>query len=377
MQYHVILRLRAVQVFILYTIVLTAVICSLLQALIYPLFYLSHLHWTRLNQSLAYCPLSICVFVAERLGRVRVRVAGDEDKCARLCSATLSDHQLVTMNHTGEIDWLVGFSLVDRSLMLGSMRAVAKDVTKFIPGFGWSFYFTGWIFVKRVSSKDLDHIAREAKRLSQSPAQFALAILPEGTRFTPEKHQLSIAVATKKGLPIFTHHLLPRTRGFHTLVTALRDDPLLEYIVDITVVTPDTATVSAMLSGDEIFCDVMLAFYPIASVPVGSEEESSEWLYQMFREKDRVVRYHREHGRFPLELREYKLPTRCSYVSVFWFIFSAIPLVYLCCYLVSTQRYFLLLAFMVCCWGVNRLVERLIDLTRLRKASLYGKRKQA
>ena len=377
MHSYVILRLRAVQVFILYTVVSTAVICSILQAIIFPLYYLAHPHWSRLNESLAYCPLAICVFVAERLGRVRVRVTGDQDKCDRLCSATLSDHQLVTMNHAGEIDWLVGFSLVDRSQMLGKMRAVAKDVIKFIPGIGWSFYFTGWIFVKRNSIKDLEHMTRSAKKLSQSPTQFALSILPEGTRFTPEKHQQSIAVATKKGLPIFTHHLLPRSRGFHTLVTALRDDPLLEYIVDITVVTPDTATVSAVLNGDEIFCDVMLAFYPIASVPVGSEKESSDWLYQMFREKDRVVRHHREHGRYPLELREYKLPARCSYVSIFWFIFSAIPLVYLCCYLLYTKQYFLILAFMVSCWGVNRLVEKLIDMTRLRKASLYGKRKQA
>ena len=39
-------------------------------------------------------------------------------------------------------------------------------------------------------------------------------MFPEGTRFTPEKHKASMAVAREKGLPELKHHLLPRTRGF-------------------------------------------------------------------------------------------------------------------------------------------------------------------
>ena len=373
---HLLLRVRAVQLFLIYSILFSAILCSLLQAVLLPLSQLSLRCVERLNHLLSYSPLALCVFTAERLCRVRVRVSGEYEKCVQLCSASLSDHQLVTMNHMGEIDWLVGFCLLDRSHMLGRIRAVAKEIIKYIPGFGWSFYLSGWIFVKRDACKDLEHISQTAKKMSESPARFVIAILPEGTRFTPDKHKQSIAVATKRGLPVFTHHLTPRTRGFHSLVSTLRDDPLLKYLVDITIVTPHTATVSTIFNGDELVCDVMLCFHPIRSIAASSEQESTEWLYQLFREKDRLVQHHRDHGRFPLEPRYFPLPARCSYISVFLLLVSAIPPVSVCCYLLATRQYVLLLTCLFSCLGANILVEKLLDMTRLRKASHYGKKKQ-
>ena len=43
---------------------------------------------------------------------------------------------------------------------------------------------------------------------------FQLLLFPEGTRFTPEKHEASLEVSRKKGYPELKHHLLPRTKGF-------------------------------------------------------------------------------------------------------------------------------------------------------------------
>ena len=373
---HSLLRLRAVQLFLIYSLLLTAILCSVLQAVLFPLSLLSRRCWERLNQLLGYCPLALCIFTAEKLCRVRIRVSGDYEKCVQLCSSSLSQHQLVTMNHAGEIDWLIGFCLVERSNMLGRMRAVAKEIIKYIPGYGWTFYFSGWIFVKRDACRDLTYISEKAKKMSESPDRLAIVILPEGTRYTPEKHKQSIDVATKRGLPVFTHHLTPRARGFHALVSSLRHDPLLKYLVDITIVTPKTATVSTVLKGDEVVCDVMLCFHPICSISSSNEQESTEWLYQLFREKDRLVQYHRDHGRFPLEPRYFPLPARCTYISVFWLLFSTVPLVSLCGYLLATRQYVLLFSCLFSCWGVNKLVEKLLDMTRLRKASHYGKRKQ-
>ena len=41
-----------------------------------------------------------------------------------------------------------------------------------------------------------------------------LLLFCEGTRFTEEKHKISLEIAKKKGLPVMKHHLLPRTKGF-------------------------------------------------------------------------------------------------------------------------------------------------------------------
>lgn len=42
-----------------------------------------------------------------------------------------------------------------------------------------------------------------------------LCLFAEGTRFTPEKHEVSKEFARSRGLPELKHHLIPRTKGFN------------------------------------------------------------------------------------------------------------------------------------------------------------------
>ena len=162
------------------------------------------------------------------------------------------------------------------------------------------------------------------RKLATSPCKFVLAIFPEGTRFTPEKHLESKAIAAKKGLPAYKHHLTPRTRGFHALTACLRADVRMLYIVDITILTPELASVGTVLSGQETECDVMLSFHPLPSIPQ-TERGSGEWLYQLFRDKDEQVDFHRRHGLFPGTPVGVELPSRCRYYSLFWMAVSLLP----------------------------------------------------
>lgn len=52
---------------------------------------------------------------------------------------------------------------------------------------------------------------------------FQMLIFCEGTRFTEEKHKLSMEFAAKKGLKPLKHHLMPRTGGFHMIAKGVRD----------------------------------------------------------------------------------------------------------------------------------------------------------
>ena len=45
-----------------------------------------------------------------------------------------------------------------------------------------------------------------------------LCLFAEGTRFTPEKHEVSKEFARSRGLPILKHHLVPRTKGFNFIL---------------------------------------------------------------------------------------------------------------------------------------------------------------
>ncbi|XP_011385199.1 1-acyl-sn-glycerol-3-phosphate acyltransferase gamma-like [Pteropus vampyrus] len=55
----------------------------------------------------------------------------------------------------------------------------------------------------------------------------------EGTRFTEQKHRVSMEVAVSKGLPVLKYHLLPRTKGFTTAVQCLRGTVAAVYDVTL------------------------------------------------------------------------------------------------------------------------------------------------
>ncbi|KAI5389884.1 hypothetical protein KIW84_075262 [Lathyrus oleraceus] len=48
------------------------------------------------------------------------------------------EHALVISNHESDIDWLVGWTIVERSGCLGSTLAEMKKSSKFLPVIGWS-----------------------------------------------------------------------------------------------------------------------------------------------------------------------------------------------------------------------------------------------
>ena len=58
-------------------------------------------------------------------------------------------------------------------------------------------------------------------------------IFCEGTRFTAAKHEASMEVARRKGLPELRNLLLPRTKGFTYSVSRLRGKFAAVY--DVTV----------------------------------------------------------------------------------------------------------------------------------------------
>ena len=62
-----------------------------------------------------------------------------------------------------------------------------------------------------------------SKILSTCIPPSQLAVFCEGTRFTQQKHLVSMKYAVKKNLKPLKHHLLPRTRGFSMLSNGMRD----------------------------------------------------------------------------------------------------------------------------------------------------------
>lgn len=116
-------------------------------------------------------------------------------------------------------------------------KAIMKDIAKYLPGIGWSFLFMEYPLLKRDWAKDEKRLKAACKNLADYPINMLvryptkkiprpslppslqqLCLYAEGTRFTEEKHKLSMEYSRKNGLPVLKHHLFPRTKGFCFLV---------------------------------------------------------------------------------------------------------------------------------------------------------------
>ncbi|OWF45925.1 1-acyl-sn-glycerol-3-phosphate acyltransferase delta-like isoform X2 [Mizuhopecten yessoensis] len=242
------------------------------------------------------------------------------------------EHILVLMNHTYEIDWLMLWILSERYGVLGGAKVYGKNMLRYIPLIGWAWYFTECIFLMRNWAKDKKIIADTIKELLDFPDQywFTLLLFPEGTRFTPEKHEASLKFAREKGLPEFKHHLLPRTKGFSYTIQALQGKGAVGALYDIAMGFKGNTVKPTLMNafrGNAITAHLRMKRYELEDLPK-EEEELSQWLRDLFKEKDDLVDEYMKTGKF--DLPEYRPPQRLHDLLnwIFWFLVTDIPLFY-------------------------------------------------
>ncbi|KPJ09749.1 1-acyl-sn-glycerol-3-phosphate acyltransferase gamma [Papilio machaon] len=126
------------------------------------------------------------------------------------------EHGYLIMNHSYEIDWLMGWQFCDGLGVLGNCKAYAKKAIQYMPPIGWMWKFSEFVFLERSFEKDKEIIKTQISELCDYPDPVWLLMTPEGTRYTPTKHEASLKFAKEKNLPLLKHHLTPRTRGFTT-----------------------------------------------------------------------------------------------------------------------------------------------------------------
>ena len=98
-----------------------------------------------------------------------------------------------------------------------------------VPLLGWAMWFNEFGFLTRSKSKkDLATLHRASAHFKTYNEPVWLLLYPEGTRFTPEKHQASIEFAKEKNVAHYKNLLIPRPKGFNELTTSLKVSRLLE-----------------------------------------------------------------------------------------------------------------------------------------------------
>ncbi|PVH62983.1 hypothetical protein PAHAL_3G446500 [Panicum hallii] len=283
--------------------------------------------------------------------------AGTIDADQETYQLTGKEHALIISNHRSDIDWLIGWILAQRSGCLGSTLAIMKKSFK-VPSFlrphcyawvkelfpmniydhpwcqsiksikeqssseqeviGWSMWFAEYLFLERSWAKDENTLKWGLKRLQDFPRSFWLALFVEGTRFMPAKLLAAQEYAASQGLPAPRNVLIPRTKGFVSAVSIMRD--FVPAIYDTTVIIPKDSpapTMLRILKGQSSVVHVRIKRHAMSDMPK-SNEDVSKWCTDIFVAKDALLDKHIAIGTFDEEIRPIGRPIKSLLVVLSW-----------------------------------------------------------
>ncbi|XP_033368532.1 1-acyl-sn-glycerol-3-phosphate acyltransferase delta isoform X4 [Parus major] len=205
---------------ICYIFIVSGLIINFIQLFTLILWPINKQLFRRINCRLAYCISSQMVMLLEWWSGTDCTLYTDPESYHKYGK----ENAIVILNHNFEIDFLCGWNFCERFGVLGSSKVLAKKELSYMPIIGWMWYFLEIVFCKRKWEEDRKTVVQKLLNLRDYPENFWFLIHCEGTRFTEQKHQISMQVAEAKGLPKLKYHLLPRTKGFAVTVQCLRND---------------------------------------------------------------------------------------------------------------------------------------------------------
>jgi lysophosphatidic acid acyltransferase / lysophosphatidylinositol acyltransferase len=292
-----------------------------------------------------FCTFLECVFIADCWSNSELIIY-----CKKEVFDVLGkEHHFALMNHCYEIDWLIGWLVIEKFGCLGNARGFIKNVIKYIPICGWFFGFSEHIFLQRSFDKDKAVLEERMNDILQYPDFSWSVMTAEGTRFTKDKHDASVKFAMERNLVPLKHHLIPRAKGFQTCV------PIMKKFKNLSVLNLQLAfdknttvepTLANLLRGEKVVAHVYIERIPIEDV-----KPTSEYLQEVYQEKDDLQDSFQKYGNFfegrkqkPIEGIKMK-PRLCVAVNtIFWFAMTLGCMLYYATNLILAGRFVLLLA---------------------------------
>ncbi|XP_030905712.1 1-acyl-sn-glycerol-3-phosphate acyltransferase delta isoform X1 [Melopsittacus undulatus] len=386
---------------ICYIFIVSGLIINFIQLFTLILWPINKQLFRRINCRLSYCISSQMVMLLEWWSGTNCTLYTDPQSYPKYGK----ENAIVILNHNFEIDFLCGWNFCERFGVLGSAKVLAKKELSYMPIIGWMWYFLEIVFCKRKWEEDRKTVIQKLLNLRDYPENFWFLIHCEGTRFTEQKHQISMQVAEAKGLPKLKYHLLPRTKGFAVTVQCLRngsrrstesqllivfvektylretaDDPrlvlqnlLVSAVYDSTLNfrNNENPTLLGVLNGKKYHADLYVRRIPLEEVPE-DEQECSNWLHKLYQEKDAFQEEYYRTGAYPAVPI---VPPRRPWTLLnwlFWALLLLYPLFKLLINMISSGSSLTLASFAFVIVMASVGVRWMIGVTEINRGSTYG-----
>ncbi|SCU91615.1 LAFA_0F04808g1_1 [Lachancea sp. 'fantastica'] len=257
--------------------------------------------------------------------------------------STLKRKSILISNHQIYTDWVFLWWLAYTGGLAGNVFIMLKQSLARIPIMGYGMENYKFIFMNRKWSKDkinlanrlsdMDHNARGVGELAgkqfstktedgleiwtdQDPQfvdkkqiswPYSLIIFPEGTNLSQNTRNKSEIFAAKSDLKSFRNLVIPRTTGLRFALQELRNS--CEVVYDATI---GYSGVKQNEYGQDIYqlgniflkgqspelVDIHLRAFELDEIPIDDENKFTEWLLNVWREKDELLDYYYEHSSF-------------------------------------------------------------------------------
>ncbi len=137
---------------------------------------------------------------------------------------------IIIGNHISTLDFIVYLSII-RLFDHRPFYFVLKKSIIFVPGAGLILALGKDIKLNRKFEDDEDNLNKSISKIKEG----VLILLPEGTRFTPEKFKESQKYSKENNLQIFNNTLFPKMKGLFTISNILKKYNRLGNIIDFTI----------------------------------------------------------------------------------------------------------------------------------------------
>ncbi|CAI9104465.1 OLC1v1003141C1 [Oldenlandia corymbosa var. corymbosa] len=253
--------------------------------------------------------IALWPFFFEKINQTKVVFSGE--------SVPARERALLIANHRTEVDWMYLWDLAVRKGCQGCIKYVLKSSLMKMPVFGWIFHIAEFIPVERKWEADASTIYQMLSMLKDPEDPLWLAVFPEGTDFTEQKCLRSKKYAAETGLPVMKNVLLPKTKGFYACIECLRGS--LDAVYDITIGYKFRCPsfLDNAFGVDPAEVHIHIERVNISDLPE-SEDGTTSWLMETFRQKDQLLSDFYVNGHFPGEGIEDELSTvKCVLNFVF------------------------------------------------------------